>query len=79
VRESQYLKSFELKGRQEGEVARARADVLDGLQLKFKMPVPEPIRLAIEGTNDLNTLDRWFHTLFQVDSWEEFQARLSPR
>jgi hypothetical protein len=76
VRESQYLKSFEDKGRHEGEVKRSRADLLTGLGLKLGGTVPEPIRLAIEGTNDLDTLDRWFRALFTVNSWEEFQATI---
>jgi hypothetical protein len=72
VRESQYLKSFE----ERGEVKRARTDVLEGLRLKFGSPVPEPVRLAIEGTNDLAILDRWFQALFTVSSWAEFEALL---
>jgi hypothetical protein len=70
MRESQYLKSFEARG----EVKRARADLLEGLGLKLGGTVPEPIRLAVEGTNDLNTIDRWFRALFSVSSWAEFQA-----
>jgi len=54
VRESQYLKSFEARG----EVKRARAYLLEGLQVRLDSPVPEPIRLAIEGTNDLDTINR---------------------
>jgi hypothetical protein len=70
VRESQYLKSFEARG----EVKRARADLLEGLHLKLGGTVPEPVRLAVEGTNDLNTLERWFRGLFAVNSWAEFQT-----
>ena len=66
----QYLKSFEAKG----EVKRARADVLEGLALRLGSPAPEPIRLAIEGTNDLNRINRWFRALFTVNSWAEFQT-----
>jgi len=70
MRESQYSKSIEAKG----EVRGRRAFLLEGLDLKFGSPVPEPIRLAIEGTNDLNALERWFRALFTVSSWAEFQA-----
>jgi hypothetical protein len=76
VRESQYSKSIEARGEHKGEVKRARTDVLQGLRLKFGSPVPEPIRLAIEGTNDLARLDHWFQALFTVSSWAEFQALL---
>jgi hypothetical protein len=75
VRESQYLKSFEDRG----EVKRARVDVLRGLGLRLGGPVPEPIRLAIEGTNDLQTLDRWFQAMLQVSSWAEFQALMQQQ
>ena len=64
VRESQYLKSFEAKG----EVHGRRAFLLEGLRLKLGSPVPEPIRLAIEGTNDLNTIERWFQTGWPLES-----------
>jgi hypothetical protein len=72
VRESRYLTSFETRG----EVKRARADLIKGLGFKLKSAVPEPIRLAIEGTNDLNTLDRWYQTLFTVESFDDFLAKM---
>jgi hypothetical protein len=70
VRESQYLKSFEDRG----EVKRARADLLRVLRSRLGTPAPEPIRLAIEGTNDLGILDRWFDAALAATSWDEFQA-----
>jgi hypothetical protein len=72
VRESQYSKTFEARG----EVKRARADVIEGLRLKFRSAVPEPIRLAIEGTNDLDRINRWFESLFTVNSLAEFEAQM---
>jgi hypothetical protein len=72
VRESQYLKSFEAKG----ELKRARADLLRLLQSRLGTPAPEPIRLAIEGTNDLGILDRWFESALAATSWADFQATM---
>src|SRR5207237_6634505 len=72
VRESQYSKSYEVKG----EVKRARTDLLRLLQSRLGAPIPEPLRLAIEGTNDLGILDRWFDTALTAASWEEFQAAM---
>src|SRR5436309_4229182 len=69
VRESQYLKSFENRG----EVRARRADMLEVLEFRLGSPAPEPIRLAIEGTNDLETINRWFRAMLTVSSWEEFQ------
>jgi hypothetical protein len=76
VRESQYLKSFEARGEHKGEVKRARADVLRVLQSRLGTPAPEPIRLAIEGTNDLGVLDRWFEAALAASSWADFQAAM---
>jgi hypothetical protein len=72
VRESQYLKSFEDRG----EVKRARADLLRVLLSRLGSPAPEPIRLAIEGTNDLGILDRWFDAALAAASWADFQAAM---
>jgi hypothetical protein len=78
VRESQYLKSFEDRGEAKGEVKRARTYLLRGLQSRLGSPVPEPIRLAIEGTNDLAVLDRWFDAALAAASWADFQAAMQP-
>jgi hypothetical protein len=43
-------------------------------QFRLGSPAPEPIRLAIEATNDLETLSRWFRALFSLNSEEEFEA-----
>lgn len=77
VRESQYSKTIEARGEHKGEVKRARAYLLEGLEIRLGSPTPEPIRLAIEGTNDVETLNRWFRLMFTVDSWAEFQAQVA--
>jgi hypothetical protein len=74
VRESQYLKSFEARG----EVRGRQAYLIRVLEARLQTPVPGPIRLAIEGTNDLGALDRWFEAALAVTSWEEFEARMQP-
>jgi hypothetical protein len=74
VRESQYSKSIEARGEQKGEAKRARADLLRVLQSRLGAPAPEPTRLAIEGTNDLGALDRWFDAAVAATSWADFQA-----
>ena len=75
VRESQYLKSIEAKG----EVRARRADLLRVLQARLGTAASEPIRLAIEGTNDLDVLDRWFERALAVTSWEEFEAQMAQQ
>jgi hypothetical protein len=74
MRESQYLKSFEARGEQQGEVRGRRAYLLRVLQSRLGTPAPEPILLAIEGTNDLGVLDRWFDAALAATSWADFQA-----
>jgi hypothetical protein len=78
VRESQYLKSFEDRGKHLGAVERAHADLLRVLRARLGTPIPEPIRLAIEGTNDLAILDRWFDAALAAASWADFQAAMQP-
>jgi hypothetical protein len=41
--------------------------------------VPEPIRLAIEGTNDLDTLDRWFDAAMSAATWSDFEAGMRQK
>ena len=76
VRESQYVKSIEARGEVRGEVRARRADMLLVLQLRLGSPVPEAIRLAIEGTNDLAILDNWLRAAAVATSWAEFQTAL---
>lgn len=76
VRESQLSKTIEARGEHKGEVRRARTDLLRILQSRLGTPAPEPVRLAIEGTNDLGILDRWFEAALTATSWAEFQALL---
>lgn len=60
VMESQYIKKWELRGEERGELRRMRADLLKCVKLRLADPVPEAIRAAIEGTNDLEALERWY-------------------
>ncbi len=79
VRESQYSKTIEARGEHKGEVKRAQADVVRILQARLKSTAPEPIRLAIEGTNDLGILDRWFEAALAAESWADFQTQMKQQ
>ncbi len=59
MRESQYIKSWEKVGEDRGRLQTRREYLLKRVG-RLVDPVPEAIRLAIEGTNDPQTLDRWF-------------------
>ncbi len=60
MRESQYIKSWEKVGEERAELRTKRADLLKAVELRLQDPVPEAIRLAIEGTNDVARLESWF-------------------
>jgi hypothetical protein len=75
VRESQYSKALKAQG----ALKQARADIIEGLQIRLQSTAPEPIRLAIERINDLPTLVRWLKAIFTVKSWEEIENHLKQQ
>jgi hypothetical protein len=66
ARESQLIKSWIGEGRELGRVETKRANLITLIERLISDPVPEAIRLAIEGTNDLATLDRWYKAAFEA-------------
>jgi hypothetical protein len=76
MRESQYIKKFEQRGKEEGVLVRAREDLLDVIGGKFKVPVPEPMRLAIEGTTDPDVLKRWLLAAVEANSLGELRSAM---
>jgi hypothetical protein len=77
VEESQLVLQTIRKGELRGEVKRARRDVLEVLQARLVNPVPEAVRLAIEGTNDPETLSRWLRAASTVGTIQEFGAAIA--
>ncbi len=76
MKESMYISGWLREGEQKGLVKARREYLFTALQAKLPAPVPEEIRLAVEGTNDLNTLDRWFRVALGASSWAEFRAAM---
>jgi hypothetical protein len=74
--ESQYIKKFEMRGEERGELRARRSDLLKTVQLRLQDPVPEPIRLAVEGTNDPGALERWFEAALKAGSLAELRAAM---
>lgn len=70
MQESKYINSFIERGR----LRQAQEDTLFALQARLGQPVPEPVRLAIEGTNAIDIVRRWFAASFAATSWDDFQA-----
>jgi hypothetical protein len=75
MRESQYIKGWEKVGEDRGTLLRTREYLLKRLR-RLEDPVPEAIRLAIEGTNDVQTLDRWYDAALDVGTIAEFRKAL---
>jgi hypothetical protein len=76
MKESQFILRYIRRGQQEGEVRRGRADLLDCIQLRLQDPVPEEVRLAVEGTNDPDTLRRWNRVALTATSLDELRAAM---
>jgi hypothetical protein len=76
MKESQYIKGWLNKGIVQGAVSARRADLLMTLRTRLPDPVPEDVSLAVEGTNDPDTLARWFAAALRVGTWAEFRAAM---
>jgi hypothetical protein len=76
MKESQYIRGWLNEGKKEGLVEARRAALLKLVRAKLRDPVPEEVSLAVEGTNDPDTLDRWFDAALQAANWADFRAVL---
>jgi len=78
MQESQVILGWINRGKQRGIVETTRANLLELVRLRLQDPVPETIRLAIEGTNDENTLNRWFRAAATANSLADLSAADAP-
>ncbi len=76
VRESQIINGWKKEGRDEGVLLARRAAVLRALRVRFQTTAPDDLRLAIEGTNDPDTLDRWFDAALTASTLDAFRTAL---
>jgi hypothetical protein len=76
MKESQYIKGWLSEGELKGAVKRGQADLFAVLSERIADPVPEEVRLAVEGTNDLDTLQRWLRAAARSNSWPDFRAAM---
>lgn len=72
--ESQYIKAFEQRSEERGATKTKRAYLLEAITARLASPVPEAVRLAVEGTNDPDTLDRWYASAIRVGTLAELRA-----
>jgi hypothetical protein len=76
MRESQYIKSWERVGEERAELRTQRASLLRLIRVRVQDPVPDAIKLAIEGTNDLSKLESWFDAAALVGSIAELRKEM---
>ncbi|MCI0460136.1 MAG: hypothetical protein L0Z62_24555 [Gemmataceae bacterium] len=79
MQESQVILGWMKRGEQKAAVETNRARLLDVLRTRLQDPVPEPVRLAIEGTNDPDILTGWFKTALTVSTLDEFLAVMNQK
>jgi hypothetical protein len=76
MRKSEYITSWEMVGEERGILLAKREYLLRVIKLRLEDPVSESIRLAIEGTNDVQTLSRWFDAVLDCSTIAEFRKAM---
>jgi len=76
ARESSYIKGWMDKGEEKGEHRNKREYHLLAIGARLQDPVPDSIRLAVEGTNDPATLDRWYLTALSSGSLADLRQAM---
>ena len=80
MRESQTIKGWMREGEELGVLRTKRGDLIELIGAHLEDPVPESIRLAIEGTNDLSRLQLWYRAALHAKNIAELrkQMKLEP-
>jgi hypothetical protein len=73
MRESVVVEGWREEGRQEGEMARLRKDVLRALALRFRITVPSDIEASVKALTDRDELSRWFDATQTSDNLDAFR------
>jgi hypothetical protein len=76
MQESQVISGWMDRGKNQGVLERGREDLLLVVQRRLASPVPEDLRLAIEGTNDPDVLRRWLGAALDAATLEQFRAAM---
>ncbi len=81
VKESKFLADWEKKGMakgiEKGELMAKRMAVLRALQLRLQNPLPADLVNAVNASDDLNELERWFDLSQTVDTWRRSAQTLA--
>jgi hypothetical protein len=66
-----------LEWQAEAKVKLQRANVLRALEKRCRAPVPSDLAEAIQATQDMNLLFRWFDASLEMNTFDEFRAAIS--
>ena len=77
VLESQVVLGWQREARQDQEVKSLRQAILRALAVRLRIQVPAEVEQAVEGTNDLTILGRWFDTALTVETVADFRAAMA--
>jgi hypothetical protein len=75
--ESLIVKQWRDDGIRQGMLQNSRHYLLKAVALRLQDPVPHAIRMAVEWTNDLMTLDRWYTAALTLDNIEELRKAMN--
>jgi hypothetical protein len=64
------------EGWQEGEIAKAQADLMRILELRFGSPMPTDLASEIAAERDLDVLSRWLDATITSPGLDAFRAIL---
>jgi hypothetical protein len=78
MKESQYIKGWLSEGEAKGELKKAQEALLTVLEARFPQEPLDQLRLAIQGTNDLDILQRWFDEALTATTVEAFRKAMPP-
>lgn len=76
MQESTVVQGWINRGVQKEAVSARRAWLQETIRTRLQDPVPEPIRLAIEGTNDIAVLDRWFKVALTAGTMADLRSEM---
>ena len=77
--ESKTVAVWRRQGELKGIIETARAKLLKVVRLRLQDPVPETIRLAVEGTNDPDVLDRWFDVALSAKTLADLLSAMKEK
>jgi hypothetical protein len=79
ARVSQIIEAWKREGAIIGELYARRESLLTAIRLRLADPVPEPIRLAVEATDDPAKLGRWFDAALTARTIGEMDKEMKPK